>query len=384
MRLRSVVTFGFLLLLPLPALAKQEVEWSFLNSALNGRWEVRNLNPPDAQENGLHIQTDKDGFIVRETADLPFGIDAVTVQLSANRPMDAALLWSKGSAEALLQKQFTLEGTGMTERVGISLSGEHDIQTIGLAFPAGAEVTVQSLTVHHWNPFEKAMEMLKSFWMFDRIMPYSINFLWGPIIASNPIARETLFDTQPPPGHSGIWLFYIVLGIAGLSAVLWKAVGNGKRRTKLGFSRATMMILGVAALCWFTFDVRMSAEYWSTVIFDVRGFVTQPPADRNYRNFENIYDIVTISTKHLAEREKFVYLSDYPQLGGMVRYFAFPNLPVTPEKAPEGTRSWLVFRKEGAEVSANGELKLGDKVLAGPGTVVEKFIDGSFLFQTQQ
>ncbi len=375
-----------LLLLPLPASAMRTTVWSFLNGDVNGNWNVTALNRPVPGQDGLRISTAKDGYMLRSTDDLGHGIDALTFTVTSRSTVEALLLWHpRGAAEGLIgQVPFTIPASDEPRNINVTGSGlpgwDSHADMVGFRLPAGADVTIQGIGLHRWNPYEKAIELVKGFWTLDTESPHSINFLWGPLISTNPVTRESLYAESPPFGYSAAWIFFAIVGAGIVAAAFLYARRKGAGRDD-ALRRSLLIVLAVAAACWFTFDLRMSLEYWSYVTNDIRNYAMKPVGERRLRNFDELPDVVERAHALLEGRPTFGLVTDAPVALGIIRYHTYPSLPILADKAPPETTDWLVFRSD-AIVDDRGRLSLHGVPLSASGSIIERFDDRSFFFRT--
>ncbi len=370
------------LTLPIPVLAVVNVEWSFLGGNVSGQWEVNGWATTTPTEEGVRISANENGYMMRSTGDVRMPIDVVTIEAAASRPVEGALLWRIGDTSEIGAVPFTLNGTGLPEVIHIypAINGawEPATKNIGIGLPAGSDVLLRGITLRHWNIYEKFFNSLKSYWTMDEQLPYSINFLWGPLIVTNPYTMKVMFDSSPAIGRSAVWVFLGAIALSLIAAALWKK--GRSEASKIGtLSKAGFLVFGVTAGCWAVFQIRMDTEYLNYVKKDLTTYVMQPADKKVLRNFENIYSSAETIKPHLEEGP-FVLISSLP-VKGMFRYLLHPAYPVEKENVPEGTTSWFVFRDPGATVAGNQLLYKG-AVLASSGAVIETFPDGSFLYQT--
>jgi hypothetical protein len=374
------------LALPSSALALQTTVWSFLDNTVTGDWTVTNLNRPTPTEEGLHITASQDGYMLRSTDDLTHPIDAVTFSVISPRPVEALFLWHpRGTADEVIGfVPFTIPASSEPQNINVTGNGlagwDAKADRIGFRVPAGTDIVLQGIGIHRWNPYEKAWEFMKGFWTFDTQSPYSINFLWGPLISTNPVTRATLYELSPPRARSGVWVFYGVIGIAIVLAAVWYAL-NRSQDPEGAKRRSVLLVLGVIAGSWVVFDARMSAEYWSYVLHDWRTFVSQPVGSRVLRNHINLEDILVQSRELLVGKTSYGLVTDMRQIVSIARYGTYPAEPLFSDTVPEGTTDWLVFQEDGVRVDDQGRLTLDGEALTGPGEIVKRFDDRSFFFR---
>ncbi len=392
MSARRLILLVGLLLLPTIACAKQSDTWDFTGNQLPGSWQVGGWTErPEATQNGLHIRAAQDGQMLREV-DEGFPIDAVEITLSSARPGQGFLLWQSPQFPqgTLAQFPFAINGDpAETVRLDMSAIPGWDGRTgkLGIGLPAGSDVTLQSIAVEHWDWVENIGYAWESFWTFDALQDYSINFLWGPLIAGNPVGVETLFATLPPHAHSANILFYALIAIAALVLFAhWISLRlSGKDIPRFPYRPLTHVSLhlgllaAIVAACFTFYDVRMGLEYLSYANHDYVTYISKPPGERTLRGFANLHDVLALSAPVLRQEKQFGFFTP-PHTESRIRYATYPALGI--QNAASGVRTWLVFERPDVTVDAKGELTAGGNVISKPGRVIEQYGPRSFLFQT--
>ncbi len=383
-----------LLLLPTIALAKQADTWDFSNNQVPGSWQVGGwTQQPVATPNGLHILAAQDGQMIRDIEE-PFSVDAVEITLVNPRASQLYLLWDSPDlpAGSLAQFPVTINGDPL-ETVSIdasTLPGWYGrTGKLGIGFPAGSDVTVQSITLEHWDWLEKIGYAWQSFWTFDKMQDYSINFLWGPLLATNPAGMATLFATLPPHAHSVDLFFYVLIGVVALGLVLHRfyLFFNRRHIPRFPFSplRHVSVHLGIlvclVAGLFVLYDVRMGLEYMSYAKTDYDTYVGKPMGQRTFRGFLNLYDVLTQSAPLLQQEKGFGFFTP-PHTESRIRYYAYPAKAIQNAGPDAGVRMWLVFERPDVTVDARGELTVGGEVVSKPGKIVQQYSARSFLFET--
>lgn len=378
---------GLAILLPTTVAAKETTIWSFEGEVIPGRWEVVRLTSTVRSPEGLRIETAREGHLTRPS-ELAHGIDAVSVTFrDVSRPTEAIFLWHiQGTQEGhLVQLPFLIEPQRDPQtihlNVGYYSQWDEGADRIGLAFSSGAHVTLQRVELSRWNIPEKILEAWKSFWMFDEFRPYTINFVWGPLLATNPIARQYLFAKLPPQGMSVNWVFYAVLTLTGGALVLlWFLRGQGAVLRK----RYVAVFLSVFASLWLTYDLRMGLEFLGYFANDYRTYISQQPgSQRAFRERGTFYDFVDAALPHVTDRERYIFMTTHrwPFLGA-IRYLTYPALPTDQTKVLEGIDTWVIFDRPDIALNEKQQLVMDGVILSPPGRKVLDFAPDSFLFRS--
>ena len=158
---------------------------------------------------------------------------------------------------------------------------------IGFIFPAGSDLVLHSLRMYGLRFPERMVEALKSFWHLDEVRPYSINFLWGPLLTQNPFARAKMYNGYPPSAASATRVFYALIGLC-LAGILLTSVSRSNARKDSWIGG----LIVVFCVCWVLFDVRMGAEIVGYALHDYQTFISQEVPHRVLRTHDDIYDVV--------------------------------------------------------------------------------------------
>ncbi|MBI1812389.1 hypothetical protein HYR82_01235 [Candidatus Peregrinibacteria bacterium] len=375
-----------LFLLPFAAHAEQSTVWNFQNADALKPWNVQGLSVDPTAE-GFHITGQ--GGMIRDTL-LSHPVDVVDVTFARSQAASIALLWHVPGApqQEVIQLPVQLNGA-QPETIPIDLSRypqwDRNTDVFGLGFPLNTDLVLQSMTLRGWSLGEKIAEAWRSIWTFDEEKAYSINFLWGPILVTNPVARAQLYQTLPPFGWSVNRVFYAVIALAGI-AIAGAAICRGvPLRDRSGRRPYILTFLGIVAALWLLYDVRMGSELLSYAAKDYRTEISQPPGQRIFRNYENFYDIVDRSLPFLTRDRR--YVMEVPKgiehLMTVALSMTYPSTPLFPEEnvGPE-IHTWLIFRRGDIHVNDHGQLAQGSTVLSPPGRTVMQFDPTSFLFLT--
>jgi hypothetical protein len=343
-----------------------------------GTLPSQGLTTVELTPEGLYVRTDTDGFIQLPP---PSGhADSLALTVTNASTPDIALLWRTADLGAGEYYQADVDlPVGQSKEADLALTQfpewEWSAPTIGLAFPAGAEVLIEKMEWRSYSPLEKAWNGFVSFWTPDRFTLYSINFLWGPLIGTTPEARATLFASLPPKAWSATWLFYGAFAVAAAGGAAWAWKKPDARR------RFLLVLAAGGAALWILFDARMTLEIFRYAVDDWRTYVLAPADERTLRTHANLYDVIAKTKELLGDDGTYVLLapSGTPFFAN-VRYALYPAVPVPPESG-SGTAAWIVLGEPDV-VERNGELMRTDgTVLSPPGAVVERFDANSYFFR---
>jgi hypothetical protein len=397
MKLWQLSSAVLALVLPLSALAAETSVWELAGDT-SGLWRTDGLTTVRASAEGIYIQTNQQGIIFR-ASDVDHPVDTVTITVATPNDIEANFLWRpvKGASDDVWRMPFLIPKSPSLSEVSFNPSHykawNPTSELFGFEFPAGTELVLSDVRLTRWNAWEKAVEIFKSYWTFDQFRPYSINFLWGPLIVSNPIARAQLFDTLPPRARSAVWFFYGAAIILILAA-LWL-----RRRTHDTEKALAVLACGIAAL-WLLFDLRMGLEILSYAKTDLTTHVFAKKGEKMLRTHERFYEIAERALPELRKQEMYALIvpDDSPFYANL-RYMSYPSLPLRGPEGLSGATLWFVIERPDVAVDDEGKLfrhagtvlldaegKIVDSTripLTNPGKLLWKESEGTFLFSLE-
>lgn len=373
---------ALLLTLSLSAHAGFETTWDF-RGGMPGRWEAGGWTDVESTPFGLRITTTRDGSMRRAT-DLTHPVQVVSLRVASTRPTEAILLWHvRGTKDGdMVQLPFQIPASETADPLDIDVSfypqWDERADEIGLMLPAGSDVLLQAMTLRGWTGQERLWEGIKSFWHPDEFRPYSINFLWGPLIAFNPYQAATMFEYLPPRAMSAARWFYLLLAIAAGASLACRATG---RRS------AWLLSLPVAfAACWLVFDLRMGGEVLSYVHDDWSRYVLADDGDKELRTHGTFFGDLDRALPFLRRNELFAVMTDGASPAYQLsRYQAYPSVG-TADAAMTGVTLWFIYDNPNVGVDERGRLlrALPDgsiRTIASSGRVVLELSEQSFLYE---
>lgn len=353
----------------------QEEVWELATQG--ERMHVQDLTEVTVTPEGVHVRTDTDGYLFWDS---PFGqsVDVLELTVTNENDVTAGLLWyadNRDMERSQSQMDILLPAsTGWRTVTVVPTNARHwnwrSVQ-VGIGFPQGSDVVLKRITWKRWLLSEKIVEGWKSFWTFDDMRAYSINFLWGPLLAFHSTARATLFDHLPPYAWSADRFFYLVIIIVGISALL--------RHT-----RGAAIFFGVTCIAlWLLFDLRMGLEILSYARDDYVSYLSKPVEEKVLRTHENLYSAMERSLPIIRRYDRFVVL---PTQGSPtyanLRYQSYPTIALRPDDNHAGVKLWFVSRPG---VHVDDKHQLVDErgtVLTGPGDVSLLIDAHTFLLST--
>jgi len=357
--------------------------WDFRGQQIPGRWDITSLTIAAPTNQGLHIKTETTGRMLHNT-EFERDVDAVRLTYLATRHTDAIFYWHiRGTPKAdLVQFPFTIRASTKPESMELNL-GPYDqwdprTDRVGFAFPAGTELLLQKVELLSWSPGAKVVEAMKTFWAFDALRPYSINFLWGPLLTHTSVAREQMFHRFPPLAYSANRIFYILLA-AGLLVLL--CLKKWKRNTPILQRRALIAFLGLLAALWLVYDLRMGSEFVNYFRTDYKTYHGETLGKRTFRTRGHFYDFARASVPVLADRDRYIFMAEqrWPYMG-LMRYYTYPSVPTSPDKFEE-VDTWLIYDRPDITINENRQLMMEGEAISTPGRILHEFSEGVFIFR---
>ncbi|MEK7591593.1 MAG: hypothetical protein AAB489_05315 [Patescibacteria group bacterium] len=381
--MRTLLLLTMFLLTPAVASAEERITWSFEKSAVPGRWEVTGFTSAVPTEEGLHIQTTKEGRMFR-LSEFPFPVEAAILRVQTKSTVEGNFMWhAKGAPPGdAVQLPFLILGNGEDEIVRLALTNypQWDPATdrVGVEFPAGTDILLKDIEFYRWNLTEKITMAFQSFWTMDGFRPYSINFLWGPRTVLNPIQNKKIFKSLPPTGWSAFRSFYIFLILA---AVVLMTLQYARPHLLRGHSPLVLFLIITGAI-WFLVDIRMGAEIIRYASDDYKTSIAVEPGKRQFRERAGFQDFVEAAMPFIQQREKYLFMSGqrWPFFGA-IRYLTYPSIPMDPNESASELDTVIVFERPDIRVNEKGELMFEDEILSQPGDVLLQFDEQSFVFR---
>lgn len=364
-----------LTVIPAAASAAQETVMDFTGTQQPGRWEVTPGMEAVATAEGLRLRAQNDAGFFGAPATHP--VDTLTFSVMADAPADIMFLWRTPGMEPGF-RQMPLRLTGGQQDIHLGLSTfpgwSRQPEAVGIALRGGTAVTLARITSTGLTLPERLTEAWRTFWEFDTFGTYSVNFLWGPLVTFDPVSRARLYQDQPPMAQSANRYFFALLILAGLA--LWLI------RLRRPDFRALPLFLGICAVLWVFYDLRMGAEYVNYALTDYRSYISQPPEERLFRQYENFHAAAFQAVPLLAKEERYAVLPPpQTQVTEILQYYTYPVLPARTEEEQRMARLWLVFRRPDVTVAPNGQLTVEDAPVTPPGKIIRQYDSTSFLFQ---
>lgn len=381
-RLFWSLSFGFVLTVPSITLAVQIQTYDLSAGHINARWEGSGPIEMQKSPSGIFLKTLAGTGIFFTTTAPAFSPEAVTITLSAREGASPSFGWTLKDhpLKSTFGIPFTVRGIP-TEHVSLPLSKHEqwngDPETMGLILPPNTSLILHTLEFYYWSPLDRLKEMLAAFWTFDTYRPYSINFLWGPLLAFNGFERVDLYQVLPPPQVSATFALYglVIFSLLGLA-------GFAKWRVPVGTRKSWVSKRGIILVfcAWLLMDFRMGMEFLSWVRQDYRTYMNASGSERVFRERDRFYDFAAFVRPLVADRPTYVFFGEqeWPYLGNM-RYLTYPSIPGIDYTEDD---TWVIYRRPDMVVNAAGQMTIDGEAVSNPGNILGKFDDSSYVFRT--
>jgi hypothetical protein len=369
------------LLLPAATHAMEIETLEFAKGQINATWTGKGDIAMEQRDDGvvLHTGNGTGYFLTQNTAFFPEG---VTVTATVDVPTQIGFAWILSNES--LNQSFELPmfiPAGNAEQVSLSMASAEQLsgakRQIGIMVPPNTALLLHRIELYRWNLAEEFMEMVQSFWTFDALRPYSINFVWGPQIAFNTIQRTQLYETLPPASFSGTFaVFAVLLVILIIFFELPFVFGVKQHKIRWIVTRFGIVLLAA----WIAFDVRMGSEFLSWVLHDHQTYVAADETTREFRERNRFYDFAETAALYVNDRQSYIFFAEqpWPYLGNM-RYISYPSIPGIDVQHDD---TWVIYRRPDMAVNANGQLMNEGEAITSPGKILEQFDETSFIFRT--
>jgi len=371
------------LALPSLAAAKETETLEFSENKINANWTGHGTITLEQQPTGILLRTTGTGYILTE---MSVGIIPQTGQITVSSPANAEIYfaWFPGNNTSKESYDVPIAVPAGDSIIPFSLLQNQNWQAgmrqYGLVLPPKTTLLLHRIELTQWNPFEQLLTGIRSFWTFDSFRPYSINFVWGPQLTTDPVLRDIIFDYQPPITISGT---YVINGLLLLCVVIFAflAIKLGKfpaRRKALLVSNTMILILAF----WAALDLRMGSEFISWFAHDYQTYISAPDGFKAFRDRDRFYDFTAFASPYLFDRQSYVFFATtmWPFLGDM-RYLTYPAIPGI---AFDRDDTWVIYSRPDIMVGPDNRLIMDGTPISEPGKILGRFDESSFVFRTLQ
>ncbi len=361
--------------MPAKAQALESQIYEFAEGNINADWSGKGQLTIRKQRDGILLQTQNGTGMLLTTLGPDIHADSIVIHSASPVPSEFFFSWNLvGQNHTIFTVPFVLS-TGGNETTELSLEGnwQPGDHTIGIILPPQSSLLLRSIELQNWNILEQTLEAVRSFWTFDALRPYSINFVWGPHIGWNPTERHQLYDALPPVYLSGTLamqtvLLFTVVGIIGLG--LWRQSSRKQTFRRIGF---------VFLCAWIMFDVRMGSEFLSWIQHDHQTYIAAEEGERVFRDRNAFYDFADYASPFVADRKSYVFFAEYPwpYLGNM-RYLTYPSIPGIDYLKDD---TWVIYRRSDMGVDESGRVTVDGEAVTPQGKILGQYDAHSFIFR---
>ncbi len=366
------------LFLPLGVAAMQTDTYDLRPGLVNARWEGKGTITMQQEANGILLTTgDSTGTLL--TSGVPEKLaEAASITLAAARDTHVSFIWKRIGGDSSYVS-FDVPA-GNTLPISFSLrqnpAWKGGIESIGLVLPPQSAVLLNRIDFLRWSIFEKMSEAVRSFFIFDSYRPYSINFVWGPVLALNPIEQHAVYRNLPPQQIYATYALNIALVSILVLLILWARLRRVRNARRFVLRSFVCVMLGT----WILMDLRMGAEFLSWVSSDRSAYIRGHSETREFRDRGRFYDFAAFAKPYLFDRGSYAFFAQqaWPYLGNM-RYLTYPSIPGI---SIETDDTWVIYDRPDMDVSDAGQITIDGVAVSEPGRILGRFDASSFVFRT--
>lgn len=346
---------------------------------VNARYEGKGTITMKQEANGILLSTG-DGTGILLTSGLPgFMPEAASLFLAAARDTEVRFVWTR-VGNAFSSVTFRVPA-GNTLPISFSLRQQPQwkptLESVGLLIPPRSQILLNRMDFIRWSWGEKLTEAVKSFFIMDKYRPYSINFVWGPLLALNLIEEHAAFHNLPPQQISATFALNIgLLAVLPLLA-LW-ARFRKPPEMRIRFVIRNFIIILLTA--WVLMDLRMGSEFLSWVSADRASYIAAPAETRTFRDRDRFYDFAAFVKPYVFDRGSYAFFAQeaWPYLGNM-RYLTYPSIPGINVDRDD---TWVIYSRPDIGVNDAGQVTIDGQAVSAPGKILARFNQASFVFRT--
>ncbi len=362
--------------------AEMVTTWDFTNGAQIDGWQIDGLDVRQGPD-GLHI---RGVGVMMRTVDATHRIDALNMIFAKANGSPAVFAWHRRTSP---NNEFVQLGFGLN--VGAPTNQEIPLHTItewdpwsdviGFKFETNDEIILSGVDFKGWTMAEKIGMAWTSFWNIDRVLAFSINFLWGPLTVFTPAENDVLYSTQPPMAWSAHRFSYAFLAIA---AVLSAAYVFGRRLlgTHVPGRHGVLAFFTVFAVLWGIHDIRMGFEFVSNAYFEMRDYSFAEPGKKSFRNLLSFHDgLLRNMALFEAVPTYVVYAPDQSPMRKMAGYHTYPkSRPLFSDEPTIDQTLFYVFYDSTVSINEKQELVRDGVVVSKPGHVAKRINEYAYIF----
>ncbi len=355
--------------------------WDFTGGKTIEGWQIQGLDVRQGPD-GLHI---RGAGVMMHMVDATHRIDSVNLIFAKSVASPAVIAWhrSKSPSNEFVQLQLVLGNAGpVNHEVPLHGISEWDpwADVIGFKFETNEEIILSGVELKGWTMFEKLGFAWKSFWKIDQVLAFSINFLWGPLIAFTPQEITALYDTQPPSAWSAYRVILPILLFIGLLCLAYYLLERLQGRDAR--KKAVAIFFVVFAAFWVLGDLRMGYEFMSNSMKDLRTYGFAESGSKKFRNLLTFHDGLEENIKILTSVPTYVvYSPDGSPMRKMAGYRTYPkSRPTFDDESSMDATVFYVFYEPRVTINEKNELVRSGVVVSRPGHVASRIDDNAYIF----
>lgn len=379
--MRRLLFFAVFLFAPTVCSAASTTTWNFVGEKEIQGWNTNNLTQVQLIAQGLAISTETTGQLVK-ASHMRHKVDRIALTYISPTGTDGIFFWRapgmEGNDVYQIPMRFAPTTTTKTVVLDMSQISQWDSRSdrIGFVVNAGSQLILQKIEFTGPGLIDRITYPTQTFFHFDRVRPYSVNFLWGPLMTYSQQQMDSLFSRMPPNGESWNKVFYPILFFGFIITVLW----NRFMRTSV-----TWIFLVLLAVLWVIYDLRMGAEFLSYATLDLKTWWKQPIELQDFRDRGSFNAFAKTAAPFIEGKDRYVLIasSGWPFTGSM-KYLTYPAKPISFEDDTEGIDTWIVYNRNDITLDAKRRLSLNGEPISPPGGVILDFEPGGFVFVADQ
>lgn len=355
--------------------------WDFTGGKSIEGWQIDGLDVRQGPD-GLHIRGT--GVMMR-LVDATHHIDAVNLVFARSVASPGVFAWHRQRAPGneFMQLGINLSTGGpVNMEIPLHKIPEWDpwADIVGLRFETNEEIVLSGIEFKGWSMLEKLQHGWTSFWKIDQTLAFSINFLWGPLVAFTPQEIVTLYDTQPPSAWSAYRIILPILLIIGLLCLAYYVFERARGRSVR--KRATTIFFVAFAVFWVLGDLRMGYEFMHNYAKDLQTYGLAEPGSKKFRNLLSFHDGLEQNIDLLTSVDTYVvYAPDGSPMRKMAGYRTYPiSRPAFDDEPSLEQSVFYVFYDSRVSVNEKNELVKNGVVVSRPGRVASRIDDNAYIF----
>ena len=360
--------------------AAKTTTWNLMNLQKLEGWNTANLTTVNLIPQGLAVSTQTQGQLVK-ISDLKHSVDKIGITYISPTGGGGLFFWRAPGMkeEQVFQIPISFSPSTTQQKVILDMGDvtEWDARSgrIGFGLNEGSQLILQEMSFTGPGLIDNIIFPIKTFFKFDNNHAYSINFLWGPLMAYSQEQLDALYNKVPPNGDSWNTFFYTILAACAVFVFLMK---------KFKRKNLTLVFITLLAACWLLYDVRMGSEFISFARTDVKTWWSKPIELKDFRDRGSFTAFAKTAAEFTTGKENYVFIASHGwPFWGSMKYEAYPALPIAHDSDTEGVDTWIIFNRNDIKPDEEGRLTMNGVAISPPGDIMLPFEPGSFVFVTR-